>query len=112
MRLQTPTQTLPVSPSKWESQTHSNAQQTVQESNSINGRISKHQVSSSTSIIEAVNRLAKGAQSMAQSLTMMSEQIRTLQDANVALAKGRRAKRTRLQLRGALSIENSQVLVE
>ncbi|KAH8750319.1 hypothetical protein F5883DRAFT_225303 [Diaporthe sp. PMI_573] len=55
--------------------------------------------------MDAVDQLARGAQVMAHSLTMMSEQIRTLQDANAALAKRRRAKRTRVQLGGALSIE-------
>ncbi len=62
--------------------------------------------------MEAVDRLAKGAQVMAHSLTMMSEQIRTLQDANTALAKRRRAKRTRVQLGGALMIEESQALIQ
>ena len=56
--------------------------------------------------------MAKGAQVMAHSLTMMSEQIRTLQDANTALAKRRRAKRTRVQLGGALTIEESQALIQ
>lgn len=112
VRLQTPTQSLPVSPQKWESQTPSNAQQTVQQSSFIKGRISAHQGSSPTPIMEAVDRLAKGAQVMAHSLTMMSEQIRTLQDANTALAKRRRAKKTRVQLGRALTIEESQALIQ
>ena len=103
---------IPASPRNWESQTPSNAQQTVQQSSFIKGKISTHQGSSPTPIMEAVDRLAKGAQVMAHSLTMMSEQIRTLQDANIALAKRRRAKRTRVQLGGALSIEDSQVIIE
>jgi hypothetical protein len=107
VRLQTPAQSLPVSPQHWECQTPSNAQQTIKQSSYIKGRISAHQGSSPTPIMEAVDRMAKGAQAMAHSITLMSEQIRTLQEANTALAKRRRAKRTRVQLGGALSIEDS-----
>ena len=48
---------------------------------------------------------------MAHSLTLMSEQIRTLQDANIALAKRRRAPKIRLQQGGALSLEDSKALI-
>ena len=41
----------------------------------------------------------------------MSEQIRTLQDTNVALAKRRRAPKTRVQYRGALSLKKSKALI-
>ncbi|KAK1622554.1 hypothetical protein BDP81DRAFT_441406, partial [Colletotrichum phormii] len=49
---------------------------------------------------------------MAHSITLLTDRLRTLEDANVALGKRRRAKRTRVQLGGALSIEESQVLLE
>jgi hypothetical protein len=58
VRLQTPVQSLPMSPSKWESQTPSNAHHTVQQSSFIKGRISAHQGSSPTPILEAVEWLA------------------------------------------------------
>ena len=41
----------------------------------------------------------------------MSEQIRTLQDANVILAKRRRALKIRVQHGGALSLEKSKVFI-
>jgi len=112
IRIRTPSQSLPASPSKWESQTPSNAQQTVQQSSFIKGKISTHQGSSPTPIMNAVDRLAKGAQVMAHSLTMMRDEIRILQAANKALAKRRRAKKARVQLRGALTIEESQVIIQ
>lgn len=96
---------------EWESQTPSNPQQTVSQSNFIKSRISAHQESSPTPIIEAVDRLAQGAQAMAHSITLLTDQVRTLQDANIALAKRRRAKKSRLQLREALSIEDSQAIL-
>jgi hypothetical protein len=112
VRIRTPVPSVPVSPQQWESQTPSNAQQTVKQSSFIKGRISAHQGSSPTPIMEAVDRMAKGAQAMAHSITLMSEQIRTLQEANKTLAKRRKAKRTRVQLGGALSIEESQVIIK
>jgi hypothetical protein len=112
VRLRTPQPFVPASPQQWESQTPSNATQTVQQSSFIKSKISAHQGSSPTPIMEAVDRMAKGAQAMAHSITLMSEQIRTLQEANLALAKRRRAKRTRVQLGGALSIEDSQAIIQ
>ena len=112
VRLRTPLQSLPGSPLKWESQTPSNAQQTVQQSSFIKGKNSAHQGSSPTPIISAVDQLAKGLQAMAHEITILKDRVRTLKDANLALAKRRRAKRTRVQLGGALSIEDSQAIIE
>ena len=44
-------------------------------------------------------------------LTLLTEQVCTLQDANVALAKRWRAKKSCVQLGGALSIEVSQAIL-
>ena len=41
----------------------------------------------------------------------MAEEARILRDTNVALAKRRRASKTRVQYRGALSLENSKALI-
>ncbi|KAF4490738.1 Pogo transposable element with ZNF domain [Colletotrichum fructicola Nara gc5] len=95
VHLRTPTPLIanPSTPPPWQSQTPSNPQQTVSQSSFIK-----------------IEQLSKGAQAMAQSITILTDRLRTLEDANVALAKRRRAKRTRVQLGGALSIEESQVL--
>jgi hypothetical protein len=112
IRLQTPVLSVPVSPQQWESQTPANAQQTVKQSSYIKGRISAHQGSSPTPIIEAVDQMAKGARAMANELILLKDRVRTLEKANTALAKRRRAKRTRVQLGGALSIKDSQAIIE
>ena len=44
-------------------------------------------------------------------MTLIAEQIRNLQDTNATLAKCRKAKKTRLQHRGALSLEDSEALL-
>ncbi|KAK1845368.1 pogo transposable element with krab domain [Colletotrichum chrysophilum] len=114
VHLRTPTPPIanPSTPPPWQSQTPTNPQQTVSQSNFIKGRISAHQGSSPTPIIAAVEQLSKGAQAMAHSITILTDRLRTLEDANVALAKRQWAKRSRVQLRGALSIEESQDLLE
>ena len=113
VRLRTPSlpSSRPNTATGWESQTPSNPQQTVSQSNFIKSRISAHQGSSPTPILEAVTKLAKGAQAMAHSITLLTDEVRTLQEANIALAKRRRAKRSRIQCGGALSIEESQALL-
>ena len=44
-------------------------------------------------------------------MTLISEQIRIFQDANVALAKRRRALKTRVQHGGTLSLEKSKAFI-
>jgi len=45
-------------------------------------------------------------------MTLMEEELQTLQQANQALAKRRRAKKTRVQAGGTLSIGDAQVLID
>ena len=49
---------------------------------------------------------------MAHKITILEDRVRTLKDANTALAKRRRAKKSRVQLGGPLTIEESQVIIE
>ena len=44
-------------------------------------------------------------------MTLLAEKARILRDTNVALAKRRRASKTRVQYRGALSLEDSKTLI-
>ena len=48
---------------------------------------------------------------MAHKITILEDRVRTLKDANTALAKRQRAKKSRVQLGGALTIEESQALI-
>ena len=45
---------------------------------------------------------------MAYKITLLSTKVRTLRVANKALSKRRRAKKTRVRQRGALTIEDTQ----
>ena len=48
---------------------------------------------------------------MTHLITFLIEKVRTLRDANVTLAKRRKTLKTRVQHRGALSIEDSKVII-
>lgn len=62
--------------------------------------------------MEVVDQMAKGARTMANKLILLKDRVRTLEKANTALAKRWKAKRTQVQLGGALSIEESQAIIE
>jgi len=110
LRTPTPISSRPGTASTYNPRTPSNPQQTVRHSTFLKRRISTHQGSSPTPILNAVDQMAKGMQVMANQMTLMREELHTLREANQALAKRRRAKRTRVQLGGALTIEESQAL--
>ena len=113
IRLSTPSplSSRPSTSHEWVSQTPSTLQQAVSQSNYIKNRISAHQGSSPSRLLEAVSSLGKGAQGMALRVTILEERVRNLEGANIALSKRRRAKKSRVQKGGALSIEESQGLL-
>jgi hypothetical protein len=51
--------------------------------------------------------LAKGTELLAYELTLANAEIRTLRQANKALSKRRRAKKTRVRQGGALTVEDA-----
>ena len=89
----------------------SNQQEAILQSNLIKTRISAYQGSSPTPIIDAVDRLAKGTQALAYLVTLLTDCVHTLEKANIVLSKYRRAKKSRVQYGGALSIEDSQAII-
>lgn len=75
--------------------------------------MARHQGSSPTSILASVDQLAKAVVTSGHQLTLLTSEVKALREANEALSKRRRAKRTRLQDSGALTSEQaSQLLVE
>ena len=74
--------------------------------------MARHQGSSPTGVFSAVKQLVKGTELIAHRMTLMENELRTLRQANQALAKRRRAKKTRVRAGGALSIGDAQVLID
>jgi hypothetical protein len=107
IKLRTPTP--PGSPATttgpWISQTPHNPTEAVPQTTLIKDRIARHHSNSPTPIYEAVDQLTKGTQALAHSVTLPNDQVRSLQRANEALSKRRKAKRTRIQNGGKLSVQ-------
>jgi hypothetical protein len=108
IRTPTPPGTPPAAVDAWVSQTPHNPTEAVSQSTFIKSRIASHQRSSPTPIYTAVDQLAKGTQALAHSVTLLSAQVLSLQRANEALSKRRRAKKTQLRLEGSLSVQDGQ----
>jgi hypothetical protein len=63
-------------------------------------------------MFSAVKQLAKGTELIAHQMTLLRDEVYMLRQANIALSKRRKAKRTRIQARGALSVEHALELIE
>jgi hypothetical protein len=113
VKLRTPTSTGPPSAAAdpWFSQTPQNPTEAVSQSEYIKNRIARHQGSSPTPMFTAVDQLAKGTQALSHSVTLLTAEIRTLQKANEALSKRRRAKKARVRLGGSLSVGDAHDLL-
>jgi hypothetical protein len=110
VKLRTPTPSRPstANSNPWVSQTPSNPTEALSQSTLVRNRIACHQESSPTPLFETVAALAKVTERMAHEMTLLSAEVRTLRAANEALSKRRRAKKTRIRQRGALTVEDAQ----
>jgi hypothetical protein len=99
VKLRTPTspETSDGPPQHWVSKTPQTAAGAISQSTFIKDRVTKHQGSSPTPILAAVDQLAKATVAVNHQLTLLSGRVKMLEKANEALSKRRRAKRTRLQ---------------
>jgi hypothetical protein len=111
LRTPTPTGPPPASADPWVSQTPRNPTDAVSQTDFIKGRITGHQGSSPTPILDAVDQFAKGAKAMMHEVALLRSEVRILRDANEALSKRRRAKKTRVRNGGALTIGDAQDLL-
>jgi hypothetical protein len=100
----------PVSNSPWQSQTPSNTLEFGLQSKLIQERIQRHVDSSSTLIVDALEKLSKGAERMAHSLVLMHDQVAELQAANKAATQRKSHKRKCIQREGTLTVEEGQRL--
>jgi hypothetical protein len=114
VKLRTPTPTGPpeLGASPWVSQTPHTTTEAASQTELIKNRIANHQGSSPTAILTAVDQIAKGTQAMMHKVALLKAENASLREANKALSKRRRAKKTRLRLGGSLSTQDAQVLVD
>jgi hypothetical protein len=78
----------------------------------IKTRITSHQDSSLDSMLAAVDQLAKGITAVMHQVALLRSEVASLYKANKVLSKRRRAKRTRMQLGGSLTVQDAWDLLD
>jgi hypothetical protein len=112
IRTPTPPASRPGTALPWVSQTPHNPREAISQSELIKTRISKHQGSSPTSMLTAVDQFAKGAMAIMHEVALLRAEVSSLRKANEGLSKRRRAKKTRVRLGGSLTVQEAQDLLD
>ncbi|KAH5234050.1 hypothetical protein HBI62_050150 [Parastagonospora nodorum] len=90
----------------WQSQTLSNTLELGSQSTLVKARIQRHVDSSLTSIVEAFEKVLKGAAIIAHKLVLAQKEIAELRAANKAATRRKLHKRKRVQEEGTLTVED------
>ena len=107
----TPSNSRPSTAQTWDPTTPKNVTDTSRQSTFIKTRINSHQGSSPTQIINAVDQFTKGSLAIMHEVALLRSRITELEETNERLSKRRKAKRTRLQKGGSLSVQGAEDLV-
>jgi hypothetical protein len=109
VQLRTPSPPLP-SIEPWQSQTPSNTIELGSQSTLVKQRIQRHIDSSPTSMVEAFEKVLKGAAIIAHKLVLAQQRIAELEAANKAASQRKSRKRKRIQVEGNLTVGEGQRL--
>jgi hypothetical protein len=112
LRTPTPTTSPLTTNNPWVSRTPQNPIEADSQTGLIKTRITNHQNSSPTPMLDAVDQFAKGAKAMMHEVALLRAENSTLRKANEALSKRRRAKKTRVRLGGSLAIQDAIDLLD
>ncbi|KAL0929782.1 transposase [Colletotrichum truncatum] len=107
-RTPTPEEGVPQTPDPWISRTPSNPSEARSQSTFIKSRISRHRSSSLASIYSAVSKLARGTEGLGHRVALLESEVQILREENAILSRRRRAKKTRLQKGGSLTISTGE----
>ena len=110
VKLKTPTPP-PANEEPWESKTPSNTVEIGSQSTLVKTRIQRHLDSSPTSMVEAFEKLAKGAAVVAHKLALLQKENAELRAANKAATQRKAHKRKRVRKEGTLTVEEGQHLL-
>ncbi|KAM6514320.1 hypothetical protein FALCPG4_18908 [Fusarium falciforme] len=97
-------------PAPWVSKTPNNPTEAGSQSEFIKNRISRHQGSSPTSILHAVDQFAKGTQGIMHQIALLRSENQILRQENETLSRRRQAKKKRLLDGGSLTLAEGQDL--
>ena len=112
IRLRTPSPTNRPSepPSPWVPKTPNNPTEATSQTDYIERRISRHQGSSPTSILAALDQFAKGARGIMHNMALLKAENEQLRATNATISKRRRARKTRLRPNGSMTVADGQDL--
>jgi spore germination protein GerM len=74
----------------------------------IKRRIKRHQSSSPESVLKALKSLTKGTKAVMHKMALVRAKVQDLREANKILSQRRRAKRTKLQRKGVITVEEER----
>ncbi len=97
-------------PNIWVPKTPNNPTEATSQTDYIKRRISRHQGSSPTLILVAMDQFAKGARGIMHRMALLRAENEQLRGANATLSKRRRARKTRLRQGGSMTIAEGQAL--
>ena len=92
----------------WVSKTPNNPTEATCQSEFIKSRIASHQNSSPTSILDAVDQIAKSTKGIMHKFALLKAENAALREANELLSKRRRAKKSHLRHGGSLTLADGQ----
>ncbi|EMT73749.1 hypothetical protein FOC4_g10000808 [Fusarium odoratissimum] len=112
LRTPTPVEEVAQQAQAWTSKTPNTVLEAGSQSKYLSDRIRRHHSSSPESILEALQSLTKAVTRNIQKTALLEAENRELREANDMLSRRRRAKKTRLQNRGSLLIQEGQDLID
>jgi hypothetical protein len=112
LRTSTPVEEEASASTSWVSKTPKTVREVESQSEYLERRIRRHKSSSPESIIGASKSLAKAATKIYHKVTLLTAENQELRREIEALSRRRRAKRTRLQKEGVLTVGGGQELID
>src|SRR6187402_939167 len=112
LRTPTPQNSRPSTADPWTSQTPSNPTQAISQGSFIKERVARHQGSSPTMILDAVDSLSKSTSKVMYQIALLHEEVKQLRRANETLSKRRRRTKGRLQEGGSLNLQEAQAIMD
>jgi hypothetical protein len=112
LRTPTPPEEVTEPSTPWVSKTPKTVLEAQSQSAYLERRIRRHYSSSPESIVQAVKCFEKGTNIVMYKLTLLEARVKDLEQANKILSRRQRAKRTRLQKGGAMTIEEARQVID
>ncbi|KAF4451962.1 hypothetical protein F53441_5134 [Fusarium austroafricanum] len=112
VRTPTPVEDGASHPTPWVSKTPKTVLEAQSQSEYLERRIRRHQSSSPESILEALKSFSKGTKAVMHEMALLRAELQDVRQANETLSRRRRAKKTRLQKGGAMTVEEGRRAID